>query len=73
MLADTLPVIPAKLVKRILKGDFVDMAELLKDNIGAERRRLAVVEGSSGSSNPVPNLLGCLFCYSLFVCSNCLQ
>ena len=30
ILADTLPVIPAKLVKKIQKGKFVDMAELLK-------------------------------------------
>ena len=42
MLADTLPVIPPKLVKRTLKGDFVDMVELLKDNIEADRRTLAV-------------------------------
>ena len=63
-----LPVIPAKLVKRIQKGEFVDMAELLKDNIEAERRRLAVAENSS-SHNPrreIPNLLGWLYCYSLF-------
>ena len=45
MLADTLPVILPKLVKRTLKGDFVDMVELLKDNIEADRRTLAVVEG----------------------------
>ena len=51
ILTDTLPVIAAKLVKRIQKGKFVDMAELLKDNIEAERRRLAVEENSS-SHNP---------------------
>ena len=74
MLGDTLPVIPAKLVKRILKGDFVDMAELLKDNIEAERRRLAVVEGGTGTPNPrreISNLLGWLFCYSLFAAIVC--
>ena len=31
--------IPAKLVRHILKPEFVDMAELLRDNMGAERRR----------------------------------
>ena len=45
------------------------MATLLKDNIEAERRKLAVVEGSSSAPNPrweVSNLLGWLYCYSLF-------
>lgn len=32
--------VPAKLVKRILKLEYVDMAELLKDNMEAERRML---------------------------------
>ena len=40
VLGDTLLVISAKLVKRILTGDFLDMAELLKDNIEAERSGL---------------------------------
>ena len=73
ILADTLPVIPAKLVKRIQKGEFVDMAEQLKDNIEAERRRLAVAENGS-SHNPrreIPNLLGWLYCYSLFAAIVC--
>ena len=39
VLNSVLPVVPARLVKRILKGDFVDMAELLRDNLEAERRR----------------------------------
>ena len=38
ILAYTLPVIPAKLVRKIQKGEFVDMAELLKDDTEAERR-----------------------------------
>ena len=40
VLNEALPVVPAKLVKKILKGEFIDMCELLKDNIEAERRRL---------------------------------
>ena len=40
ILGDTLSVVPAKLVKQIVKGEFVDMAELLKDKMEAERRRL---------------------------------
>ena len=32
--------VPPKLVKRIQKAEYVDMAELLKDNMEAERRRM---------------------------------
>ena len=46
ILSESLPVVPAKLVKRILKGVFVDMVELLKDNMEVERRR-ALAEGES--------------------------
>ena len=38
---------PGKLVRRILRAEYVDMAELLKDNIEAERRRLAAEGGTS--------------------------
>ena len=34
-----MPPIPAKLVAKIQKGDFLDMAELLQDNMEAEKRR----------------------------------
>ena len=74
MLEDILLVRPAKLVKKILRGEFVDMAELLKDNIEAERRRVAVAEGSSGIPNlrrEIPILLGWLSCYSLFAAIVC--
>ena len=36
VLGEALPVVPARLVRKILKGEFVDMAELLKDNGGRE-------------------------------------
>ena len=39
VLGESLPVVPEKLVKKILKGDFIDMADILKDNLEAERRR----------------------------------
>ena len=35
ILGESLPPIPAKLVAKIQKGEFVDMAELLRDNIEA--------------------------------------
>ena len=44
VLGESLPVIPARLVRKILHGDFVDMAELLHDNMEVERRR-STVEG----------------------------
>ena len=40
ILSEALPVVPAKPVKRIQQAEYVDMAELLKDNMEAERRRI---------------------------------
>ena len=34
-----LPPVPGKLVQKIQRGDYVDMAELLRDNMEVERRR----------------------------------
>ena len=38
ILSEELPPVPYKLTARILKGEFVDMAELLCDNLEAQRR-----------------------------------
>ena len=38
ILGEGFPAVPAKLANKIQKGEFVDMDELLKDNIKAERR-----------------------------------
>ena len=38
ILSEALPVVPIKLLKRIVKGEYVDMAELLNDNIKAEHQ-----------------------------------
>jgi len=43
-----LPVVPGKLAKKIIRGEFVDMTELLKDNIELERRRMAAVDNIQG-------------------------
>ena len=40
ILSEALPVVPDKLVKQIQKAEYVDMEELLKDNMDAERRRM---------------------------------
>ena len=41
-MSETLPIVPAKLVKKIRKGEFIDMAELLKDNMEVERKWCSV-------------------------------
>ena len=50
VLSEALSVVPAKLVWRIRWGEFVDMAELLKDNMEVERRRAA--QGGERSAHP---------------------
>ena len=56
VLSEALPVIPAK-------GEYVDMSELLSDNLEAERRRALSEMGESGprvSRREVPDLLSWL-------------
>ena len=79
VLSEALPVVPAKLVKRIVKGEFVDMAELLKDNMEVERRRAAEGEtsqallGQRGSRREVPDMLSWLQCFSAYAAVLCSQ
>ena len=47
--SESLPPFPAKLVTKIQNGEFVDMAELLRDNIEADRRHTKD-GGASGSA-----------------------
>ena len=49
LLGEGLPPIPAKLLAKIQKGDFVDMAELLRDNIKVDQR--CSKEGSASTSS----------------------
>ena len=77
-ICETLPVVPAKLVKKILKGEFVDMAELLKDNMEAERRRYSAEGefgqngiGQRGSRREVPDILSWVQCYSMYAAVIC--
>ena len=78
VLSETLPIVPAKLVRKILSGDFVDMAELLKDNMEAERRRHASeadpTQGHLGqppTRREVPDLMSWLQCFSLYAAVVC--
>ena len=71
VLSEALPVIPAKLVRRILKPEFVDMAELLRDNMEAERRRWQTEEGPPqshfASRREIPDMMSWLQCFTSYV------
>ena len=73
ILSEALPVVPVKLVKRIHKAEYVDMAELLKDNMEAERRRMlsdSAFPPTHFTNRPVwreiPDMLSWLQCFSLY-------
>ena len=53
-LGPTLPVVPARIVRRVLRGDYVDMAELTEDNLELELRRST--EGEEGKPTPLSKL-----------------
>ena len=72
ILSESLPPIPAKLVTKIQNGEFVDMAELLRDNIEADRRR-SKDGGASGSATAhsrreVPDILSWIQCFGTYAC-----
>ena len=48
--------VSAKLVRRIPKAEFVDMSELLKNNLEAERRRM--LDSSKGRPTTSKKLVG---------------
>ena len=74
VLNEALPVVPAKQVRKnlILKGEILDMCELLKDTIEAERRRSLSASTYipeslfRGNMREVPDLLSWLQCFSLY-------
>ncbi len=65
------PPVPAKLVRKILQSEFVDMSKLLRDNIEAERRR--GMQGESSNTNPktprrdIPDILSWIQCFGIHV------
>ena len=76
ILGESLPVVPAKLVKRIIRGDYLDMAEMLSNNMEVERwRALAESEGTpsprSVGRREVPDMLSWLHCFSLYAAIVC--
>ena len=60
-LGPTLPVVPARLVRRVQRGDYVDMVELTEENLELElRRSIESDDGKPISLNklkPVPDVL----------------
>ena len=71
-----LPAVTAKLVAKIQRGEYVDLAELLKDNIEAERRRTpqeGLQGGQIGRSSwkEVPDILSWLQCFDTYACVFC--
>ncbi len=59
-LGETLPVVSARLVRRVVRGDYIDMAEFTKDHLELELR--CSLEGDSKPTPPdklcpVPDLL----------------
>ena len=71
IMSEALPVVPGKLVKRIRKGEYIDMAELLKDNVEAERRRQGLgggdnVQGQRLSRREIPDFSSWLHCFSMY-------
>ena len=67
ILSEALPVIPAKLVRRILRPEYIDLAELLKDNIEAERRKLAAEAGTHFTRREVPDFLCWTQCFNMYM------
>ena len=73
VLSEALPVVPARLVRKIGQGEFVDMSELLKDNMELERRRAACggepsqgqLAGRTGRRE-VPDVMSWLHSFSLY-------
>ena len=72
VLGEGLPPLPARLVNRVWRGEFVDMADLLQDNLEAERRRgRDDGEPSGRASRPtrreVPDMLSWAQCFCTYV------
>ncbi len=67
ILSEALPVIPVKLVRHILRPEYIDMAKLLKDNMEADRRKLAAEAGTHFTRREVPNFLSWIQCFNMYM------
>ena len=72
VLSDGLAPVPSKLVARIVKGEFVDMAELLRDNLEAHRWGTLIEPAATSSDvnrkcrREVPDLLSWVQCFGKY-------
>ena len=66
ILGEALRVVPTKLVRKIVQGDFVDMAELLQDNMEVERRKQQVRASPPKVAGERCQILSWLQCFSLY-------
>ena len=71
LLSEGLPPVPAKLVAKIRKGKFVDMADLLRDNIEASRRQAESEQPRCGGEGKkarreIPDFLSWLECFGVY-------
>lgn len=73
ILSEGLPPVPYKLVSRILRGEYVDMAELLRDNLEAQRRAAASATTApqpsvaSKSRREVPDIMSWVQCFGVYM------
>lgn len=73
VLSEGLAPVPAKLVAKILRGDFVDMSELLRDNLEADRRGSLCDTSQPSAVTPkhsrreVPDLLSWVQCFGTYM------
>lgn len=71
-LAPGIPMVPAKLVAKVLRGDFVDMLEFLPDNLGQKWKRSRRSPGRrehEGDRGPmeIPDLMSWVKCYAIYM------
>ena len=72
VLSEGLPLVPHKLAVRILKGEYIDMAELLRDNLEAQRRATSSITQSPSPTAQkhrweVPDLLSWVQCFGTYM------
>ena len=73
VLGEGIPTVPSKLVARIWKGEYIDMADLLRDNLEADRRRSGLLTPSAvlAQAKPirreVPDILSWAQCFSVYI------
>ena len=72
VLSEHLPPVPAKLVAKIQSGDYVNMAELLRDNMEWERRQsISESAGPKSGRREVPDLLSWITCFGIYASVIC--